>query len=215
MVEPREATWTARLRDACRSTHADTFGRAAAAVAQRRWRRTLEPIRLLRERAEMLPDAVVRDALAAGLNWWQIADYLNMHPQDAWELHQNAVEGTLSPAEQRPDLAVRLCAGADVIHEFDPAYGADLDDLEITHSLHHDPTVVRLREADALLSIGIWIAVTPPGEPTPDIAPGAVAIAWSGVASNLAEIKDVRQALQARRSYIHCLPTVRPLRAPA
>ena len=88
MVEPREATWTACLRDACRATHADTFGHAAQAVAQRRWRRTLEPIRLLRERAEMLPDAVVRDASSAGLDWWQIADYLNMHPQHACKLHQ-------------------------------------------------------------------------------------------------------------------------------
>jgi len=112
---------------------------------------------------------------------------------------------------------VRPCAGADVIHEFDPAYGADLDDPEITHSLHHDPTVLRLREADALVSLGIWIAVTPPGEPAPDIEPGAVAVSWCSVASNLAEIDELRQALQARRSYVHCycLPTGRPHRAPA
>jgi len=217
MVEPRETTDTARLRDACRDTHTDTFGLAAKAVAQRRWRDTLEPIRLLRERAEMLPDAVVHDALSAGLDWWQIADYLNMHPQDAWELYQCTVKGTPSPATQRPDLAVRLCAGTDDLHEFDLAYGADFDDLPTTHSLHDDPTVLRLREASVLLSTGIWIAVTPPGEPTPAIEPGAVAVAWSSVATSLTEIDAVRQALHARRSQGHCycLPTGRPYRAPA
>lgn len=217
MVEPRETTHTSRLRDACRDTHPDTFGLAAKAVAQRRWRDTLEPIRMLRERAEMLPDAVVHDALSAGLDWWQIADYLNRHPQDAWELYQCTVKGIPSPAAQRPDLAVRLCAGADVMHEFDPAYGADLDDLDTTHSLHDDPTVLRLREASVLLATDIWIAVNPPGEPAPTIEPGAVAVAWTGVASNPAEIDAVRQALAARRSQIHCycLPTGRPHRAPA
>src|SRR5687768_3572999 len=126
MAQPPEATRTARLRDTCRATHADAFGQAATAVAGRRWRRALEPIRLLREHAEMLPAAIVADALHAGLDWWQIADHLNMHPQDAWELYQNTVEGTLSPAQHRPDLAVRLCAGADITHEFDLGYGADL-----------------------------------------------------------------------------------------
>ncbi|WP_117214741.1 hypothetical protein [Allorhizocola rhizosphaerae] len=219
MVEPREATHTATLRDACRATHADTFGLAAQAVTQRRWRRTLEPIRLLRERAEMLHQAVVHDALQAGLDWWQVADHLNMHPQDVWELCRGTAErlGIASPADQRPDLAMKLCAGADVIHEFDPAYGADLDDLPATHSLHHDPTVLRLREASVLLVTDIWIAITPPGEPTPSIEPGAVAVAWSGVATSHTEIDAVHQALQARRAQVHCycLPTERPYRAPA
>jgi len=215
MVEPPEATFTARLRDGCRATHADSFGVAAQAVAQQRWRRTLEPIRLLRERAEMLPEAVVRDALHAGLDWWQIADYLNMHPQDAWELYQCTVKGTPSPAEQRRDLAVSLCAGVDVLHEFDAAYGADLDELTIAHSLHRDPTVSMLREAAALLDIDIWIAVNPPGEAAPGIAPGAVALAWSSVVGNLGEIDQVRQALQDRRSHFVCLPIGRPHRAPA
>lgn len=217
MVVPREHT--ARLRDACRATHADTFGLAAKAVAQRRWRDTLEPIRLLRERAEMLHDAVVWDALQAGLDWWQVADYLNMHPQDAWELYRGSAErlGVSPPAEQRPDLAVWLCAGTDDLHEFALAYGADFDDLPNTHSLHDDPTVLRLRESSVLLSTGIWIAVTPPGEPTPGIDPGAVAVAWSSVATSVTEIDTVRQALQARRSQGHCycLPTGRPYRAPA
>jgi len=76
---------------------------------------------------------------------------------------------------------------------------------------------LRLREADALVSLGIWIAVTPPGGPAPDIEPGAVAVSWCSVASNLEEIDEVRQALQARRSNVHCycLPTGRPYRAPA
>lgn len=165
----------------------------------------------------MLPHAVVRDALHAGLDGWQVADYLNMHPQDAWELYQCTVNGARSPAEQRRDLAVRLCAGVDVLHEFDPAYGADLDDLTTTHSLHHDPTVSRLREAAVLLSTDIWIAVNPPGQDAPGIEPGAVALTWTSVAGNLAEIDEVRQALQARRSQDHCrcLPTGHPHRTPA
>jgi hypothetical protein len=50
---------------------------------------------------------------------------------------------------------VWLCAGADVMHEFDPAHGADLDYLPSTHSLHDDPTVLRLREASVLLATDI------------------------------------------------------------
>jgi len=213
MVDPLEAT--ARLRHACRTTHADTFGVAAQAVAHRRWRRTLGPIRLLRERAEMLHEAVVHDALQAGLDWWQVADYLNMHPQDAWELYQNTLEGTPPPAVQRPSLAVRMWSGADILHDFDPAYGADLDDLPTTHSLHDDPTVLRLREAAVLLATDIWIAVSPPGETTPTIEPGAVAVAFSSVAANPSEIDAVRQALAVRRSQTHGHSTACPHRAPA
>jgi hypothetical protein len=77
--------------------------------------------------------------------------------------------------------------------------------------------VLRLREASVLLATDIWIAVAPPGEPAPSIEPGAVAIAWSGVASNPSEIDDVRQALVARRSQVHCycLSAERPHRTPA
>jgi len=77
--------------------------------------------------------------------------------------------------------------------------------------------VLRLREAAVLLRIDIWIAVNPPGEPAPVTEPGAVAVAWSSVASNLTEIDDVRQALAARRTQVHCycLPDGRQYRAPA
>ena len=215
MVDSLEAT--ARLHHTCRTTHADTFGQAAQAVAQRRWHRALAPIRLLRERAEMLHRAVVHDALQAGLDWWQVADHLNMHPQDAWELYQHTVEGTPSPGQHRPELAVGLYAGVDILHEFDPAYGADLDDLPAGHSLHDDPTVLRLREAAALLATDTWIAVTPPGELAPSPEPGTVAVAWSSVTRDSGEIDQVRQALQARRAQTHCpcLGTRRPHRAPA
>lgn len=189
---------TAKLRDACRNTHADTFGHATLAVTQKRWQHTLGPIRLLRERAEMLPHAVVADALHAGLDWWQIADHLNLHPQDAWELYRNAAQGLASPAEQRPGLAVWLWAGADIVHEFDPAYGVELGDLPTTHSLHDDPTVSRLRVAAALLCVDIWIAVHPHDEPAPSLMPGAVAASWTSVTSHAQEIADIRHALAAR-----------------
>jgi hypothetical protein len=44
-----------------------------------------------------------------------------------------------------------------------------------------------------------------------------VAVAWSSVTSNLAEIDAVRQTIAARRSQIHCycMPTAQPHRTPA
>ncbi|MGW6495573.1 hypothetical protein [Nonomuraea angiospora] len=88
---------------------------------------------------------VVRDALAAGLDWWALGEVLAMHPQAAFEAYANLLEGTRTPARQRPALAVVCTAGLVCAHDMDSDYGVDLDDLDPAHSLTIDPTVVRLR----------------------------------------------------------------------
>jgi hypothetical protein len=213
MPDPNVTNHTAQVREACGTALVDALNETAQAVAQHRWRRAGCHARLLRERAELLYLAIARDALDAGVDWWQLGTDLSMHPQDVWELYQCAVEGLRSPAEQRPDLAVQLTAGVDALHDYDTTYGADLDDLPTSHSLHRDPTVLRLREASVLLRADIWVAVNLPGEADPRSGRDWVAIAWSSVASNANEIGHIRQALAVSQKPTHCRDSTSSVRA--
>jgi len=146
------------------TTFTDALDATADAVVARDFAKAATQAGLLCERAEHLSTSVVRDALAAGTDWWTLGEHLGVHPQAAYEQYRGAREGLPSPAEQRPELAVLLTAGVAAEHDWDDAYGIDLDDLSEDHSLHRDPTVLRLRQAAALLREDVWIAVNIPGD---------------------------------------------------
>jgi hypothetical protein len=59
-----------------------------------------------RDGCEHLHAAVVRDMLAAGVNWWRPGDLMSMDPQAAYERFGRYGEGVKAPAEQHPQLAV-------------------------------------------------------------------------------------------------------------
>ncbi|WP_201749935.1 hypothetical protein [Micromonospora sicca] len=113
--------------------------------------------------ARHLHHSVMRDALAAGLDWWQIGELLTLHPQAAFDAYANLADGTRTPAQQHPHLAVVCTAGLAAEHDMDTEHGIDLDDLDPQHSLTTDPTVVRLRAPAQLLGDDVWIAVKLPG----------------------------------------------------
>lgn len=99
--------------------------------------------------------------IAAGLNWWRLADLLWMHPQAVYECFG---QGLTSPAEQQPELAVLVTAGLAAEHDWDDEFGIDLEDLGSDHSLFTDPTLTALRQAAKLLGDDVWIAVRLPGD---------------------------------------------------
>lgn len=114
-----------------------------------------------------------------------------------YERYRSAREGLLSPAQQRPELAVVLTAGVAAEHDWDDAYGIDLDDLGSDHSLQSDPTVLRLRQAAELLREDIWIAVNTPGdyEGEGEADEAAVATQWTTVVLAADELAFLREAL--------------------
>ena len=144
----------------------------------------------------LLP-SVVRDALAAGLDWWQIGELLTVHPQAAFDAYANLADSTRTPAQQRPELAVVCTAGLAAEHDMDTEHGIDLDDLDPQHRLTTDPTVRRLRAAAQLLDDDIWIAVKLPGEydGDDDLDDGAASHRWSTVALYPDELGWLREAL--------------------
>ena len=71
---------------------------------------------------------------------------------------------TAAPARQRSGLAVTCTAGLAAVHDIEPWYGIDVDDLDAGHSLSADPAVARLREMATMLGQDIWITVKLPGE---------------------------------------------------
>jgi hypothetical protein len=139
----------------------------------------------------------VRDALAAGLDWQTLAGLLTVHPQAAFEEYANLLDGTITPAQQRPHLAVVCTAGLVAEHGTAAEHGIDLDDLDPQHSLTLDPTVVRLREAAKLLGEDIWIAVKLPGggEGDDDMPDGAACRRWTTVVLYPDELGWLREAL--------------------
>lgn len=144
-----------------------------------------------------LHHSVVRDALAAGLDWWQIGELLTLHPQAEFDAYANLADDTRTPAQQRPHLAVVCTAGLVAEHDMDTDYGIDLDDLDPQHSLTTDPAVVRLRAAAQLLGDDIWITVKLPGEydGDDDLDDDAVIRRWTTVALYPDELGWLREAL--------------------
>ena len=92
--------------------------------------------------AQHLQHSVVREALVGGLDWWQVRDLLNLHPQDACDTYAHLAASTRTPAQQRPRLAVVCTAGLAAEHDMLGVHGIDLDSQ---HSVTSDPTVSRLR----------------------------------------------------------------------
>jgi hypothetical protein len=68
---------------------AGDFTRASAAAAR------------LLQYAEHAQSAVVRDALAAGADWWQIGEHFGLHPQADCERHRVQLGGGLCAASAR------------------------------------------------------------------------------------------------------------------
>lgn len=64
--------------------------------------------------AERLRQAILRDALAAGADWWEVARLLAVHPQQAFETCAHLTD---TPAQQRPGCAVVLTAGLGAAHD--------------------------------------------------------------------------------------------------
>jgi hypothetical protein len=142
---------------------------------------------------------VVRDALAAGADWWQLGEHLGPHPQAAYEQHRAAAEGLRPPAQQRPQLAVMCTAGLLAEHDHDAEHGVDLDDLGDDHSLTQDPTVARIRAAAGLLDEDVWITVRLPGdyEGADELDDRAAMHRWTIVVTHPDELGWLREALQA------------------
>ena len=78
-----------------------TEGLATAAAAGDLGRATVAAQRVI-DGGQHLLHSVVRDALAAGLDWWAIGELLAMHPQAAFDAYANLADGTRTPAQQRP-----------------------------------------------------------------------------------------------------------------
>lgn len=146
---------------------------------------------------------MVRDALAAGANWWRLGEQLSLHPQAAYEQYRGVAEGLRPPAEQRPHLAVVCTAGLLSEHDQDNDHGLDLDDLGDDHSLTQDPTVARIRAAAALLDDDVWIAVRLPGdyEGAGDLDDDAATSRWTSVVTHPDELGWLRGALQLRADH--------------
>jgi hypothetical protein len=147
----------------------DAPGKAAAAVAADDTRGTLAHAERLSVAAEQLREAIVRDALHAGADWWEVADMLGTHPQAAFDTYAHLVDHRPTPAEQRPDLAVVLTAGLAADHDPQPEYGIDIADLDDDHSLYAEPAVGRIRDAAELLGAEVWrrISAASPWRPSP------------------------------------------------
>ena len=120
-----------------------------------------------------------------------------MHPQAAFEEYANLADGTVTPAQQRPALAVTCTAGLAALHDMEPWYGIDIDDLDSRHSLGTDPTVARLRETAAMLGEDIWIAVKLPGEfeGDDDLQDGTAIRRWTTMVLYPDELGWLREAL--------------------
>ena len=153
--------------------------------------------------AQHLQHSVVREALAAGLDWWQVGDLLDLHPQAAFDTYAHLADGTRTPAQQRPHLAVVCTAGLAAEHDMLGVHGIDLDDLDPQHSLTSDPTVSRLRQAAELLGDDVWITVKLPCaydgdddlDDLDDLDDNAAIRRWTTVAIHPDELGWLREAL--------------------
>ena len=64
---------------------ANAAEQAATAVAAGDFTRAATAAQQLLQDAEHVRIAVVRDALAAGADWWRLGEQLSLHPQAAYE----------------------------------------------------------------------------------------------------------------------------------
>jgi hypothetical protein len=115
--------------------------RAGAAAAAGDYRAALAQADRLELATGQLRQAILRDALAGGADWWAVADLLGTHPQQAFQTCAHLADHRTSPAGQRPDLAVVLTAGLTAKHDMCSEYGIDIEDLSPDHSLHSEPGV--------------------------------------------------------------------------
>ncbi len=198
MTTPSSAgTYTGAFRDQHDAAIASDVDSAAAAAATADWKRAAASAARVQAGALHLHHSVIRDALAEGLDWWDVGELLGTHPQAAFEEYANLADGTTTPSRQRPALAVTCTAGLVAVHDMEPWYGIDVEDLDPGHSLSADPTVARLREMSAMLGQGIWIAVKLPGDyQGDDDLEGGIAIRrWTTVVLHPDELGWLREAL--------------------
>jgi hypothetical protein len=196
---PGAGAYTGAFRDQHASAIAADVDRAAVAAAGADWKQATASAARVQAGALHLHHSVIRDALAEGLDWWQVGELLGVHPQAAFEQYANLADGTATPARQRPALAVTCTAGLASVHDMEPWYGIDVDDLDHGHSLAADPTVARMREMAAMLGQDIWIAVKLPGEyeGDDDLEDGTAIRRWTTVVLHPDELGWLREALAA------------------
>ena len=200
MPQATAMTHTEDLRRRCGAALADALQRAATAAAGGDFAAASTAAANLRQDAEHAVTAVVRDALAAGLDWWTLGEHLGLHPQAAYEQYRGAAEGLHTPAHQRPDLAVVCTAGLLDAHNLDDESRHRPRRPGRRPQPHPDPTVVRLRSAAAALGEDAWIAVRLPGthEGEDEIDDDAAISRWSTVVAHPDELGWLREALHYR-----------------
>jgi hypothetical protein len=193
----RAGAYTGAFHDQHRGILAADVDGTAAAAAAGDWKHAAASAARVQAGALYLHHSVVRDALAGGLDWWAIGELLAVHPQAAFEEYANLADGTTTPARQRPALAVTCTAGLAALHDMEPWYGIDIDDLDSRHSLSTEPTVARLREMATMLGEDIWIAVKLPGEyeGDDDLDNGTAIRRWTTVVLHPDELGWLREAL--------------------
>jgi hypothetical protein len=149
--------------------------------------------------AGQLRRALLCEALAAGADWWEVADLLGTHAQQPFEACSQLAGHHATPAQQRPGHAVVLTAGLAAMHDMRAEYGIDIEDLGTGHSLHAEPGVCRVRDAARLLGGDVWICVTVPGGfegAEGDPAPGGdVVQQWTSVVTDAGELRWVKEVL--------------------
>ncbi|HUY51804.1 MAG TPA: hypothetical protein VMV92_39915 [Streptosporangiaceae bacterium] len=196
MTPTRTGAYTDVFREQYGTSFTEGLAATAAAATTGDWKQATILASRLQAGRRHLHHSVVRDALAAGLDWQTLAELLTMHPQAAFEEYANLLDGTTTPAQQRPHLVVLCTVGLAADHDMSARHGIDLDDLDPQHSLTLDPTVVRLREAAKLLGEDIWIAVKLPGagEGDDDLPGGAASRRWTTVVLYPDELGWLREA---------------------
>jgi hypothetical protein len=196
---PGAGAYTGAFRDQHASAIAADVDKAAAAAAAADWKQATASAARVQAGALHLHHSVIRDALAEGLDWHEVGELLGVHPQAAFEQYANLADGTATPARQRPALAVTCTAGLAAVHDMEPWYGIDVDDLDSGHSLAADPTIARMRETAAMLGQDIWITVKLPGEyeGDDDLEDGTAIRRWTTVVLHPDELGWLREALAA------------------
>ncbi|HEY6315151.1 MAG TPA: hypothetical protein VIY52_30710 [Streptosporangiaceae bacterium] len=177
----------------------DAPARAARAAAAGDYRAALDQVTRLELAAVQLRQALLREVIAAGADWQEIARLLGTHPQQAFEACAQLTGDHVTPAQQQPGHAVVLTAGLAAVHDIRAEYGIDIEDLDAGHSLHAEPGVRRVRDAARLLGEEVWICVTIPGGfegAEGDPGPGEdVILQWTSVVTDPGELHWAKEML--------------------